>query len=422
MPTGSGAHIAATRLPSAPRSTSARIETGTIALSSTSSVIAAVQAHVAPEGPRHRREHDVVDRPAEGVLDRLELGEVATDPGESAVGTDPDVVRARGRGLEPGSGRPRRHRRGSRRRGRPMCAGPRRTRCARRGAISAGTVARSTSASPRSWTPVGTGRGIQSWSGGATGTGSAEASNRTVAMSTPETPSTSAWWVLESSAKPPSARPSTSHSSHSGRSRSSAWRVDAAGQALELALAARAGEGGVADVEGDVEVRVVDPDRTPLAEGNEGQSLPVAGNEMQARLDRLDQLVVGRWRALEHRAPGDMHVGRLALEVQERAVESAQAIGVGHRSRLCRRPGSGVRAVCDHPHTVRSRSLPLSAGRSIDLPSSPARCGGNGGPTARRSTAPRAGANRPHGNRRRRSVATGTKRGCADVDGREPVS
>ena len=42
-------------------------------------------------------------------------------------------------------------------------------------------------------------------------------------MSTPETPSTSAWWVLESRAKRSSATPSTSHSSHSGRSRSSGW-------------------------------------------------------------------------------------------------------------------------------------------------------------------------------------------------------
>jgi hypothetical protein len=37
-PTGSGAHIAATRLPSAPRSTSARTDTGTIARRTVSSV------------------------------------------------------------------------------------------------------------------------------------------------------------------------------------------------------------------------------------------------------------------------------------------------------------------------------------------------------------------------------------------------
>ena len=48
-------------------------------------------------------------------------------------------------------------------------------------------------------------------------------SNRTVAMSTPEIPSTSAWWVFDTSAKPPSARPWTSHISHSGFERSRRW-------------------------------------------------------------------------------------------------------------------------------------------------------------------------------------------------------
>ncbi len=36
-------------------------------------------------------------------------------------------------------------------------------------------------------------------------------------------PSIIAWWDFDSSAKPPSARPSTSHSSHSGLERSSCW-------------------------------------------------------------------------------------------------------------------------------------------------------------------------------------------------------
>jgi hypothetical protein len=53
------------------------------------------------------------------------------------------------------------------------------------------------------------------------GTGSR--SNSTVARSTPEMPSTSAWWVLEISAKRFSSRPCTSHVSHSGLERSSRW-------------------------------------------------------------------------------------------------------------------------------------------------------------------------------------------------------
>ncbi len=42
-------------------------------------------------------------------------------------------------------------------------------------------------------------------------------------MSTPETPSTSAWWVFEISAKRLSSRPCTSQISHSGFERSSRW-------------------------------------------------------------------------------------------------------------------------------------------------------------------------------------------------------
>ena len=42
-------------------------------------------------------------------------------------------------------------------------------------------------------------------------------------MSTPETPSTSAWWLLPTTAKRPSRSPSTSHSSQSGLVRSSCW-------------------------------------------------------------------------------------------------------------------------------------------------------------------------------------------------------
>jgi hypothetical protein len=88
-------------------------------------------------------------------------------------------------------------------------------------AASPGTVARSTSASPSSWTPEGSGRGSQRSPGSGGAAGSEEVSKSTVTMSTPEIPSTSAWWVLARSAKRPPATPCTSHSSQSGLSRSS---------------------------------------------------------------------------------------------------------------------------------------------------------------------------------------------------------
>src|ERR1700733_7334320 len=53
--------------------------------------------------------------------------------------------------------------------------------------------------------------------------GSRSRSNRARPGSTPETPSTREWWVLRMIANRPSARPSTSHCSHSGLERSSCW-------------------------------------------------------------------------------------------------------------------------------------------------------------------------------------------------------
>ena len=57
-----------------------------------------------------------------------------------------------------------------------------------------------------------------------------EASKRTETMSMPDTPSTSAWWVLASRAKRSSSSPSTIQISQSGLSRSSCCENDAAGQ------------------------------------------------------------------------------------------------------------------------------------------------------------------------------------------------
>jgi hypothetical protein len=93
------------------------------------------------------------------------------------------------------------------------------------------------------------------------------------------------------------------------------------------------------DMEGDVEVRVVHPDRPALVEGDEGQALAIARNEVQPAGDLLHQLVVGGGVALEHHASGDVHVRGVALEVQERAVESRQAVWIGHGVILARHPG-----------------------------------------------------------------------------------
>ncbi len=78
--------------------------------------------------------------------------------------------------------------------------GPRSTARIER-STSPGAVARSSNASTSSWALGGSGRASQRSASSALGAGSGAVSNSTLTMSTPEIPSTSAWWVLLSSAK-----------------------------------------------------------------------------------------------------------------------------------------------------------------------------------------------------------------------------
>ena len=223
-PTGSGAHIAATWLPSAPRSASARTRDRHHRLAARARRSSTPRrAQVAAERRRRRREHDVVDRAAERVLDRLEVLEVGRRPSRSAgAGRSARSAGCAARGRcrrerdRADGGERRRPRREHAARAR---AAPR----ARRATISVGTVARSTSASPSSWAPLGSGPRHPRRSGARRGAGSGAASNSTVVMSTPEMPSTSAWWVLASSAKR-----SPLELARRARSPTAAWRGRAA--------------------------------------------------------------------------------------------------------------------------------------------------------------------------------------------------
>ena len=59
----------------------------------------------------------------------------------------------------------------------------------------------------------------------------------------------------------------------------------------------------------------------PVALPHEVQALPVAGDQVKARLDVLDKLRVGRSGTLEHHHRRDVHVGgRVVLEVKERRI------------------------------------------------------------------------------------------------------
>ena len=95
-------------------------------------------------------------------------------------------------------------------------------------------------ASPSSFAEPGSGWALHG-SAGPTGAGSRAVSNSTVVMSTPEIPSTSAWWVLAITAKRLPERDWTSQISHNGLWRSS--RCENSRPARRFSAASSAGFG-----------------------------------------------------------------------------------------------------------------------------------------------------------------------------------
>ena len=104
-----------------------------------------------------------------------------------------------------------------------------------------------------------------------------------------------------------------------------------------MLVGARLGQRAVAHVVAHVEVRIVHPHRAPLAVGHVRELLAIARHEMHARLDGLDELVVGGRLSLEDQDARDVHVGAAALEVQEAGIEGGEAVAIGHVPILTRR-------------------------------------------------------------------------------------
>ena len=71
-------------------------------------------------------------------------------------------------------------------------------------------------------------------------------------------------------------------------------REDAAGERLERLLVGGLGQRGVADVVVGVEVRVVDPHGPALVEGNEGEPLAIARDEVQPALHVVGEFAAAR--------------------------------------------------------------------------------------------------------------------------------
>src|SRR5690606_21247480 len=135
-------------------------------------------------------------------------------------------------------------------------------------------------------------------------------------------------------------------------------RLDAPDDALELSLAARARQPGVAHVVAELEARIVDPHGMALERGP-GEALPVARDPVQARGDvRLDAFevdaagVVAQRGSLEHGGRADVHRRARVLVDPELAVELGEALVVS----LGVASGASARSASNSASTASTRS------------------------------------------------------------------
>jgi hypothetical protein len=158
---------------------------------------------------------------------------------------------------------------------------------------------------------VGSGLGCHGARSGSGGRGTGVTSNRTVARSTPV--------VLEALDEP--ALPQRLGAVER-------LRVDPRGQPPELLLGAGRGQRAVAQVVLEVEVGIVDPERATGLERRVRELLPVAGDQVEAAAEVLEDVHEGGRRTLEDRDRADVHVRIGVLLVQEGRVNGGQAIEV----------------------------------------------------------------------------------------------
>jgi hypothetical protein len=86
----------------------------------------------------------------------------------------------------------------------------------------------------------------------------------------------------------------------------------------------------MAHVVGKIEMWVIDPHRSALAQWYERQPLAVPGHEMEPGLDCLKQLLVIGRGSLEYGARRHVHMGGAPLEVEEGGVQASQPVTVWH--------------------------------------------------------------------------------------------
>ena len=104
---------------------------------------------------------------------------------------------------------------------------------------------------------------------------------------------------------------------------------DPSHQAAERSVIARCGQRCVSQVVREVEMGIIDPDRSAQLERHRTHSLAVAGDEVQLGGDHPRDVVEGRRRVGKHAHPADVHVADPVLQVEELGVERIHPL---HRS------------------------------------------------------------------------------------------
>ena len=181
IPTGSGATSCASRLPSAPRSSAVRIDTGTAARGSRPSVRSPREWNQRCSAPATTARTTSLTVPPNASLTSLNSDSRALATSKRRCGPMRTLSGVSGGGLSPAQTTSPRPSSASR-----ACSSSRGARARAR----SGAVAALRSDSAASSAPVGSGRGCQASGAGEPG-GSRSRSNSTVARSTPEIPSTS---------------------------------------------------------------------------------------------------------------------------------------------------------------------------------------------------------------------------------------
>jgi hypothetical protein len=292
--------------------------------------VLALRAQVASESEADGGEHDIVEGAAERVLDRFEQRQVGVDERVAAVRADVDVERARRRGCADAGEGGRAHARNAvldlpgdlarraQQRARATAHLSGNGRALKQRLAEQLGLTRQRLGDPRRRRPGGTG----GFGGGV------EQDGRDVHTGDPVHERVMG---LGDQREPPAR-----HALHEPDLPQRLGAVQAlgeqpSGELLERGLIRRTRQRGVTDVVARVEMRIVRPQRSPLAERHIGQTLAIARHQVQAAEHMVGQLPRRRRNTLEHHHQRDMHVrGRVVLQMQERGIEGGQAVGIGH--------------------------------------------------------------------------------------------